>query len=41
MTDDVLAAIAREKQINAGSRTKKIELINEMNPDRKDLYEEL
>jgi putative endonuclease len=41
MTDYVLAAIAREKQIKPGSRTKKIELINEMNPDWKDLYEEL
>ena len=34
-------AIAREKQIKGGSRQKKIDLINGMNPDWKDLYEEL
>ena len=34
-------AIAREKQIKAGSRTKKIALIEEMNPDWVDLYETL
>ena len=31
-------AIRREKQIKAGSRKKKIELINDLNPDWKDLY---
>lgn len=31
-------AIAREKQIKSGSRKKKIELINSMNPDWVDLY---
>jgi hypothetical protein len=31
-------AIAREKQIKAGSRAKKIALIQSMNPDWKDLY---
>jgi putative endonuclease len=31
-------AIAREKQIKAGSRAKKIALIESMNPDWKDLY---
>jgi putative endonuclease len=41
VTDDVLAAIAREKQIKAGSRQKKIELINGMNPEWRDLYEDL
>ncbi len=40
-TDDVRAAIAREKQIKAGSRQKKIDLIEDMNPDWLDLYEEL
>lgn len=35
------AAIDREKQIKAGSREKKIDLINEMNPGWKDLYEQL
>jgi putative endonuclease len=34
-------AIAREKQIKAGSRIKKIQLINDFNPDWKDLYDEL
>ncbi len=34
MTD----AIAREKQIKAGSRTKKLALIEAMNPDWRDLY---
>ena len=32
-----LAAIAREKQIKGGSRKKKVALIEEMNPDWKDL----
>jgi len=39
--EDVNAAIAREKQIKGGSRRKKIELIDSMNPDWKDLYEEI
>ena len=34
-------AIDREKQIKAGSRQDKIDLIEEMNPDWLDLYEEL
>jgi putative endonuclease len=34
-------AIAREKQIKAGSRRKKIELINRLNPDWRDLYDGL
>jgi putative endonuclease len=34
-------AITREKQIKAGSRQKKIELINRSNPEWRDLYEEL
>ncbi len=34
-------ALAREKQIKAGSRKKKIALINAMNPEWRDLYEEL
>jgi len=38
--DDINAAIYREKQIKAGSRRKKIELIKSMNPEWKDLYEE-
>ncbi|MCL4299449.1 MAG: GIY-YIG nuclease family protein [Anaerolineae bacterium] len=38
---DVNSAIAREKQIKAGSRQKKIDLINGMNGEWKDLYETL
>lgn len=34
-------AILREKQLKAGSRKKKIELIERMNPKWKDLYEDL
>lgn len=39
--NDVHATIAREKQIKGGSRQKKIDLINKMNPAWKDLYEEI
>ncbi len=39
--DDVNQAIMREKQIKAGSRKKKLDLINGLNPDWKDLYEQL
>lgn len=38
--DDINAAIAREKQIKAGSRKKKIELIESINHEWKDLFEE-
>jgi len=38
--DDISAAIAREKQIKAGSRKKKEELISSMNPEWKDLFDE-
>lgn len=34
-------AILREKQIKADSRTKKVELIMGINPEWKDLYDEL
>ena len=40
VTDDINAAISCEKQIKAGSRQKKIELINNMNPEWKDLIDE-
>jgi putative endonuclease len=40
-TSDVLAAIAREKQIKGGSRRKKIALIEGMNPMWRDLYQDL
>ena len=36
-TNDVNAAIAREKQIKGGSRKKKIDLIRSINPDFNDL----
>ncbi len=36
--EDVNAAIAREKQIKAGSRRKKMELIETTNRDWRDLY---
>jgi putative endonuclease len=38
--DDINAAIVREKQIKAGSRQKKIELVNSTNPDWIDLFDE-
>jgi putative endonuclease len=41
VTDDVRAALEREKQIKAGSRKKKDELINSMNPFWDDLYGKL
>ena len=41
IADDIEGAIAREKQIKAGSRKKKIALIKSMNPIFKDLYPEL
>ncbi len=34
-------AIAREKQLKAGSRAKKMDLINALNPEWKDLFEEV
>ncbi len=39
--ETMIEAIAREKQIKAGSRAKKIALIEGLNPDWKDLYETL
>ncbi len=34
-------ALAREKQIKAGSRKKKLDLINGLNPEWRDLYDDL
>lgn len=34
-------AIGREKQLKAGSRLKKIQLIKSINPEWKDLYDEI
>lgn len=41
VTEYKIAAIEREKQIKAGSREKKVKLIETMNPEWKDLYEEI
>jgi putative endonuclease len=38
--DDVNTALFREKQIKAGPRKKKIDLVNSMNSEWKDLYDE-
>jgi len=39
--DTMLEAIAREKQIKAGSRARKLALIESLNPEWNDLYETL
>ncbi len=39
--EDASTAISREKQIKAGSRQKKIDLVNSFNQEWKDLYDEL
>jgi len=39
--DDMLTAIAREKQIKGGSRRKKLALIEAMNPTWRDLYQDI
>ncbi|NER02335.1 MAG: GIY-YIG nuclease family protein [Okeania sp. SIO3C4] len=41
MYENPSEAIAREKQIKAGSRQKKINLVNSMNFEWKDLYPEI
>jgi len=41
VTKDINAAITREKQNKAGSRQKKIDLINSINPGWTDLFNEL
>ena len=38
---DIKAAIGREKQLKGGSRKKKLDLINSLNPSWQDLYETL
>ncbi len=39
-TNDIHAAIAREKQIKAGSHKRKFDMINSMHPKWNDLFEE-
>mgnify|MGYP006188862193 FL=1 len=39
--DSIIIARGREKQLKAGSRAKKIKLIESMNPEWKDLYDKL
>jgi len=41
ITDNVHAALLRERQIKGGSRQKKIDLINELNPEWKDLANQI
>ncbi len=41
VTENVTSAIEWEKKIKGGSRQKKIDLINSMNPEWKDLYDEI
>ena len=37
--DDMVNAISREKQLKGGSRKQKLKVIEQMNPDWKDVYE--
>ncbi len=39
--ENINLAIAREKQIKGGSRKKKIDLIDNLNPEWNDLYQEV
>lgn len=39
--DSIIDARDREKQIKAGSRAKKVKLIQDLNPEWKDLYKTL
>jgi putative endonuclease len=41
VADNPYSAISCEKKIKAGSRRKKVELINAMNPEWRDLYDDL
>jgi putative endonuclease len=41
LRETMIDAIAREKQIKAGSRAKKLALIEDLNPEWKDLYQSL
>ncbi|MBE8970139.1 GIY-YIG nuclease family protein [Nostocales cyanobacterium LEGE 12452] len=39
--EDAYTAISREKQVKAGSRQKKIDLVNSINQEWRDLYDAL
>lgn len=39
--DDMAQAVLREKQLKAGSRSTKIGLVESLNPDWKDLYQDI
>ena len=41
VAENPYAAISREKQIKGGSRADKLKLINDFNPDWRDLYDEI
>ena len=41
LCEDMVQAILREKQLKAGSRSTKIELIESLNPDWEDLYQDI
>jgi len=41
VSNDVYAAISREKQIKGGSRQRKVDLINSVNKEWRDLYYDL
>jgi predicted GIY-YIG superfamily endonuclease len=41
LIEDMITAIAREKQLKGGSRKKKLALIEKINPYWEDLYEQL
>ncbi len=41
LLEDMYQAITREKKIKAGSRSAKVELIERINPDWRDLYPEI
>jgi putative endonuclease len=41
LAEEMAAAIAREKQIKGGSRAKKLAMIEAMNPEWRDLYDDI
>ncbi len=41
IAENPYAAISREKQIKGGSRADKLKLVNDFNPDWRDLYDEI